>query len=176
MRRLCPGLRSETNRGASLTVDIRRLAGMTSRKLKVIGSVLLTAVLLIWFAWCWVWSIPVSVSTLKKLTPGMSQAQVYAILGPATQTNQASNAEIWWTYQHFPSFVELSAGRRPWVLVKPCDIGVQIRSVPCDSGATLSTPGNSTVDFLSTFRLWPCASTLMGRRHRVIGHWFESSM
>jgi len=60
------------------------------------------------------------------------------------------------------------AGRRLWVLVDPA-IPVQIRSVACDGGATFSTPGNSTVAFLS-------ALFLMSRRHRVIGHWFESNL
>jgi hypothetical protein len=43
--------------------------------------------------------------------------------------------------------LRLSAGRRLWVLVNPV-MPVQIRSVACDGGATLSTPGNSTVAFL----------------------------
>src|SRR5688572_11133517 len=57
------------------------------------------------------------------------------------------------------------AGRRLWVLLNPA-IPVQIRSVACDGGATLSTPGNSTVAPLP-------APSLMARRHRVIGHCFE---
>lgn len=40
-----------------------------------------------------------------------------------------------------------SAGCRLWVLVNPA-MPVQIRSVACDGGATLSTLGNSTVAFL----------------------------
>jgi hypothetical protein len=50
---------------------------------------------------------------------------------------------------------QFSAGRRLWVLVNPA-IPAQFRSVAFDGGATLSTPGNSTVDFLS-------AAFLMGR-------------
>ena len=48
----------------------------------------------------------------------------------------------------FKTALQLSAGRRLWVLVNPA-IPVRIRSVACDGGATLSTPGNSTVAFLS---------------------------
>lgn len=51
------------------------------------------------------------------------------------------------TCHRFKTALQLSAGRRLWVLVNPA-IPVRIRSVACDGGATLSTPGNSTVAFL----------------------------
>src|SRR3954470_20923112 len=81
----------------------------------------------------------------------------------------AGVAQWWSTYAQSVSYSSVFlAGRRLWVLVDPA-IPVQIRSVACDGGATFSTPGNSTVAFLS-------ALFLMSRRHRVIGHWFESNL
>jgi uncharacterized membrane protein YwzB len=73
---------------------------MMSRKLKFISVALLTVVVFICLAWWWLWSIPFSQTTLKKLAPGMTEAQVVSILGSAGQTNQASNNEIWWIYDH----------------------------------------------------------------------------
>jgi hypothetical protein len=58
-------------------------------------------------AYWWLFTIPFSQTTLQKLTPGMSQAQVYAILGPANETNRLSRVETWWSYSHRPSAVHL---------------------------------------------------------------------
>ena len=52
-------------------------------------------------AYWWLFTIPFSQSTLQKLTPGMSQAQVYSLLGPATETNYVRD-EALWIYSHSP--------------------------------------------------------------------------
>jgi hypothetical protein len=84
----------------------------TIARAKRISFVLLAIVLIICFAWWSLWSGPFSKTTLKKLSPGMSEAQVHDILGTALQTNRAAGSggpEIWWIYQHryFPSFAAL---------------------------------------------------------------------
>ena len=87
---------------------------------------------------------------------------------PASGTTYRSSSVVEHVNSQFVSYPSLlSAGCRLWVLVNP-EIPVQIRSVARDGGAISSTPGNSTVAFLP-------ALNLMGRRHRVIGYWFESN-
>jgi hypothetical protein len=76
------------------------IARMSSRKIKFIGIALLAVVAFVCLVWWWLWSIPFSQTTLKRLTPGMSEVQVVGILGAAGQTNQASNGETWWIYDH----------------------------------------------------------------------------
>ena len=82
---------------------------------KILGAISLLILLLAASAW-WLFTIPFSQTTLRKLRPGMSQTQVYAILGPANQTNQLGSVETWWLYSHRPSVAYLcvvfdSAGR-----------------------------------------------------------------
>ncbi len=55
------------------------------------------------FAYWWLFTIPFSQGTLQKLAPGMTQAQVHAILGAANQTNDLGKVETWWLYSHRPS-------------------------------------------------------------------------
>ena len=73
---------------------------------------------------------------------------VVAGSSPASGTKCRSSSVVEHVFPVRFLSVGFSAGRRLWVLVNPA-IPVQIRSVACDGGATLSTPGNSTVDFLS---------------------------
>jgi len=73
---------------------------------KILGAIFLLILLLAASAW-WLFTIPFSKTTLRKLTPGMSQAQVLAILGPANQTNQLGSVETLWLYSHRPSAVHL---------------------------------------------------------------------
>ena len=80
---------------------------MTPRALKIAATVLGAMVLFICVTWWWLFSIPFSQSTLNKLTPGMSQAQVLSILGPPTQKGNLAHGGSLWCYQHCPSFVVL---------------------------------------------------------------------
>jgi len=75
---------------------------MTLRKTKITGLILLAGVLLVCFAGWWLWSIPFSEATLKKLAPGMSQKEVLSILGSTDETVPGSNEETWWIYSHRP--------------------------------------------------------------------------
>ena len=83
-----------------LIILLDGVARMTSQKFKSIRIVVLVVVALICLAWWWLWSIPFSQATLKKLAPGMSETQVVTILGSAGFTNRASNGETWWIYDH----------------------------------------------------------------------------
>jgi hypothetical protein len=74
---------------------------MNFRISKIGGCVILGISLLAATAWWWLFTIPFPQSTLQKLTPGMSQAQVYSLLGPATETNQVRD-EALWIYSHSP--------------------------------------------------------------------------
>src|ERR1039457_6386214 len=78
---------------------------MNSGKRKVVGSILLVFVFFICLAWWQLWSVRFAESTLRKLAPGMTQAEVYGVLGAATETNQAagpSGPETWWIYERPP--------------------------------------------------------------------------
>src|SRR5207249_8172450 len=107
----------------------------------------------------------IGLSPPKRLVAGSSPASGSNI--GRVQTRRSSSAVEHVFPVRFLSVV-ISAGRRLWVLVNPA-IPVQIRSAACGGGATFSTPGNSTVALLP-------ALILMGRRHRVICHWFESNL
>ena len=80
---------------------------MKSRTLKIFGSTLLAFVLFCAFVWWWLWSVPVSDSKLKQLTPGMSKSEVISVIGSASETNQAAGGETWLIYSHRPSIVAL---------------------------------------------------------------------
>ena len=92
---------------------------------------------------------------------------VVAGSNPASGTTCRSSSVVEHVFPVRFLSVVFSAGRRLWVLVNPA-MPVQIRSAACGGGATFSTQGNSTVALLT-------ALILMGRRHRVICHWFESN-
>ncbi len=70
---------------------------------KITGCLVLAILLVGSVVWWWLFTIPFSQSTLQRLTPGMSQAQVFNILGPANQTNYLGSDETWWIYSHRPS-------------------------------------------------------------------------
>jgi outer membrane protein assembly factor BamE (lipoprotein component of BamABCDE complex) len=76
------------------------------RILATLSLLIVFFVLLAAFAWRLI-TIPFSPTTLRMLTPGMSQTQVCAILGSANQTNQLGSGETWWVYSHRPSVVHL---------------------------------------------------------------------
>lgn len=63
-----------------------------------------------------------------------------------------------------------SAGRRLWVLVNP-EMPVQFRHVASDVGVIVSTPGNSTVAFLSAVFLFDGPTSWV-----IACCWFESSL
>ena len=83
------------------------MARMISKLFKIVGCLVFAILLLGAFAWWWLFTIPFSQSTLQKLTPGISQAQVLKILGPANQTNHLGSDETWWIYSHRPSVAYL---------------------------------------------------------------------
>src|SRR5438309_6813948 len=99
---------------------------------------------------------------------------VVAGSSPASGTTCRSSSVVEHVFPvHFLSVV-FSAGRRLWVLVNPA-IPAQIRSAACGGGAIFSTPGNSTVASLPAAFSGRAKALLMGRRHRVICHWFDSN-
>ncbi len=66
-----------------------------------ITFVLLTIVLFVCFAGWTLFTIPFSESTLKKLSPGMTEAQVRDILGVPNDTAKGPHAGgTCWIYQH----------------------------------------------------------------------------
>ena len=72
----------------------------------------------------------------------------------------------------YPSVI--SAGRRLWVLVDLV-VAVQFRPAEDSLWCNGSTPGNSTVALLPALFDDRLPTFLMGRRHRVICHWFDSN-
>jgi len=70
--------------------------------------------------------------------------------------------------------LQLLAGRRLWVIgTRQRRFNSAPRSIP--RWCNVSTPGNSTVAFLSAAFGGRAPALLMGRRHRVIWHWFDSN-
>ena len=67
---------------------------------------MLALVLLVGFVCWWLLTVPVSHSTLQRLSPGMTQSQVYAILGPPNETN-ASSGDLLWFYSRKSSIMNL---------------------------------------------------------------------
>ncbi len=100
---------------------------------------------------------------------------------PAFGTTRRSSSVVEHVFPVRLLSVGLSAGRRLWVLVDPA-ISVQIRSVACDGGATLSTPGNSTVAFLPALFDGPKTSGYLslvriqsGAQDASVAKWYSNS-
>lgn len=74
--------------------------------MKIFGRVLLALALFAGVAWWWLFTIPIAQATLQRLSPGMTQAQVYSVLGAANQTN-FSGGETLWIYSRKPCVVAL---------------------------------------------------------------------
>ena len=79
---------------------------MAFKLIKTLGWVFLALALFAGFAWWWLFTIPVSHTALQRLSPGMTQAQVYSVLGAANQTN-VSGGETLWIYSRKPCVVAL---------------------------------------------------------------------
>jgi SmpA / OmlA family len=60
-------------------------------------------VLFVGIAWWWLWCVPFSEATIQKVVPGMSESQVFSVLGTAGQTNRTGGGETLWIYSHKPS-------------------------------------------------------------------------
>ena len=106
---------------------------------------------------------------------------VVAGSSPASGTKCRSSSVVEHVFPVRLLSVGFSAGRRLWVLVDPA-IPVQIRSVACDGGATLSTPGNSTVAFLPALFDGPKTSGYLslvriqsGAHHAPVAKWYSNS-
>jgi outer membrane protein assembly factor BamE (lipoprotein component of BamABCDE complex) len=80
---------------------------MISRTTNIVACIFTAIVAIAAFGVWWLYTIPFSKSTLRRLGPGMTQAQVYAVLGRASQTNQLGTNETWWIYSRRPSLVHL---------------------------------------------------------------------
>ena len=80
---------------------------MLSRTTKRLGLSLIGLVFLCAFALWWLFSIPISVSRLRTLKPGMTETEVEGMLGHPNQTNRIGS-EVIWIYSRRPCIAYLA--------------------------------------------------------------------
>ena len=80
---------------------------MLSRTTKRLGLSLLGLVFLCAFALWWLFTIPISASRLRTLTPGMTETEVERMLGRPNQTNRIES-EMIWIYSRRPCIAYLA--------------------------------------------------------------------